>query len=380
MTAPTPRSWSGAVNLNQFLTQSRAGLNDLRTRGKLPFGFLFLNLWETCSNMHTRTTARPSERGFTLIELLVVIAVIALLIGILLPALGTARETGRTTKCASNLRQLGTASLSYSNAQKGYLSSGSWDNERTEGYGPIDTTGWVADFVLGEYALPGKLLCPSSPAQSSQTLSQGRLSSSDAYRPFNNQEVSQLIDAGFNTNYCQNWQMAHTDVQDVRSTENMKDRRFLKGPLNEKSIGMTSTPSKVILMGDGTVVANYEDADAVYYNGNRLVGAKILTDGPIREGRLPGYGGAGWGRQRFEDLGPVHGKGPRIDDGIHDHDRLYGQLLFADGHVSLFADTGKRDGMWAASAGFIAGMRTAVYDELEGKVYGGWLTRGGLNF
>jgi len=100
-----------------------------------------------------------TDRGFTLVELLVVIGIIALLISILLPSLGRAREQAKVTQCLSNLRELTKAWMLYADEHKGVVSPamtgpGQWvDNGDTE-TAMTDGALWPYIKHLGVYHCP----------------------------------------------------------------------------------------------------------------------------------------------------------------------------------------------------------------------------------
>jgi len=97
------------------------------------------------------------NKGFTLIELLVVMVIIALLVGLLLPALGRAREEARKTQCRSNLRQLGLGVNMYANDNRGYTPAGYGFYVKTDWSRPYtynDSTLYSARYAMQFYMIP----------------------------------------------------------------------------------------------------------------------------------------------------------------------------------------------------------------------------------
>jgi prepilin-type N-terminal cleavage/methylation domain-containing protein/prepilin-type processing-associated H-X9-DG protein len=392
LTGPSPANHD---RFTSIATLGRDGCADLASHRTFGSRILLMT-----SRTGRHRLASPIPRGFTLVELLAVIAIIGVLVALLLPAIGLAREAARNASCQNNLRQFGLSIQNHAQQNKEALCSGSFDWLRD---GAISDHSWVGDAVKQAYA-PGKMLCPSNPAQGSEVIEDlltlstssgmftGAAGCVDVYgspprkapdgtlvwnacryiadpasgsgfgggasplrRDFVEKEVLQK---NFNTNYTASWWLVRSEVL-LDSSGNLRpakpactepslphNRNYTRGPLKRNLVDTSVTSSSLVpLLGDGA-----ESGRTLSDNvGDLTVGTGLvipLTRGPVlkagpNEGNPPPAFGGGTPKSVWW---AVWAKGCLQDytqfAAVH---RGTGNILYADGSVRAIKD-GNEDG------------------------------------
>jgi prepilin-type N-terminal cleavage/methylation domain-containing protein/prepilin-type processing-associated H-X9-DG protein len=337
------------------------------------------------------STRRHRQSGFTLVEMLVVIAIIGILMALLLPALGMAREMARQSACMNNLRQFGQGLQIHAESSKETFCSGAFDWLRD---GAVTEMSWVGDLV-NQGTPVGKMLCNSNPARAADVYDDllnldtasatfidagqcvnvlgspastapdgslvknpcrriyesGLAPGTEPRRAFVEQE---LLNQFYNTNYTASWFLVRSGVS-LDSSGNLRpakatcvplvglgSRNSTLGPLRRPQVDTSNVPSSIIpVLADGGLSGDTLSTEV----GGLPAGTPLVvpfTRGPvIADMSGPPAFGVGtpkstwWGAwknatlQDYRQFGVVH--------------RGSGNILFIDGSVRAAKNLNKDD-------------------------------------
>ena len=222
-----------------------------------------------------------SGKTFTLIELLVVIAIIAILAGMLLPALNKAKNRAKATQCIGNLKSLSTVILNYTLDNKDYLPS---PLNNKNAYSTFNYVNWLHCLGNNKYVKTrhGTLRCyEKSPSASWKELTKflacpSVTGGAGAKNPFGGWQE---------TNYgnCSDYGMNYYATSTTDSPGN-----------NAHNVKRVTQPSRRVMMADAT---NASFSDVNYYNNTSSLSQRhnsqgnfITLDGSIHSRKFNGNG------------------------------------------------------------------------------------------
>lgn len=298
----------------------------------------------TAHQTNFQTTVPPrSIAAFTLVELLVVIGIIALLISILLPALGRAREQAKSVQCESNLRQLGQAIYMYVGASKdgvlpiGYCYQVIHEGAKT-GFGGGATTNILATWnVLLMHTLAPRFNVDWYTADK-QGANVARLSAiflCPSAPEYNNQgtDVHSAVD------YCSNPRA----MPDIYNSAIKPNGKYLTQPYRLSAI---KNPSDVALLFDSSLAIDTNSAGGTYTAGgpnddpvaNQIDNGRINRDSCLLTG-YPNTPDLSTSVDMTPDGGgPVNAdtQGNQQNIRFRHMNNTVANALMADGHVESF--------------------------------------------